>query len=107
MSYDEFCAVLARITMKNPPFPVEIEPRLRFQRLGVAVRWRAPDRDTGKMVVVTEEHNLPPLEDIKEVDVFALVHHAVVKSFIHECDECFHVDGVRTYDPHRAEAGLR
>lgn len=104
MTYDEFCAALSRVTMKNPPFPVEVEPRLRFDRLGVAVTWRAPDRDTGKPTRITEEHDMPPLDYIKEADVFALVHRAVVKSFLHECDECFHVDGVRMFDPHAKDA---
>lgn len=106
-------AIVARVAVKNPPFPIRLVVRdLGTLEVGLAAITLVPDRDTGLPSKVTHTRLLPrhQVEDFSrdrvefERAILREVTELVRSVFIHEFDECFHIDGVRVRDPHAREA---
>ncbi len=102
MTIDEIVAVARRVSFKNPPFPVQCTIEVRAGMLGVmaVIIMHVPDRETGhhRRQFYEMPLYLEVFED--EQDVLTVMFEAARSAFLHELDECWHVDGVRTRDPH-------
>lgn len=102
MSPREAVAIVRRVTVRNPPFPIRIEAT-ESERDGIEVRiiTMVPCRDTGVTISVMHTDHMFPFS---EEQVIAFVSGFIRTVFDHEWKECLHVDGVRVRDPHKHEA---
>ena len=103
-----FDDLLARVELRNFPFPIrfEIEGVPSFERL--FIEYRARDRDTGEEVTIRHSravdsyvfHAAPE----ERFDLFVrFLREALLDVLRHELDEAMRADGVRLFDPHRDE----
>jgi hypothetical protein len=114
MTTDEFIACVARIELRNPPFPIQIVAR-RMEYVvnsngkddvvgGVelTVAWEVPDRDTGlpQPVSTVQQFRARDIGHMDEKAVFEVIYRSVMNAFYHELQEMWHIDGVRVRDPH-------
>jgi hypothetical protein len=102
MSPREALAIVHRVTVRNPPFPIRVEARVSERGgLEVNVITTVPCRDTGTPIRVRHTEHVCPFS---EEQVLAFVTGFIRTVFDHEFKECLHVDGVRVRDPHANEA---
>ncbi len=98
--------LLARVTFRNPPFPIEVRV-LDFwdgdREVRCAFDTTVPNRDGGGAIRVTHGFRVPLDPRIDDKRLLDLIYAEARRVFLHELDECFHVDGVRTRDPHASE----
>ena len=102
MNPREALAIMHRVTVRNPAFPIRLEARIcDYDSIEVRATTTVPCRDTGAPIrVVHTEH----IRAFSEDQVLAFMTGFIRTVFDHEFRECLHVDGVRVRDPHANEA---
>lgn len=102
---DDLRAVVARIEMRNSVIPTRLyvtaghEFGRRTAIVGIEIE--VPHRDTGDRVTVARRKDIMLPTD--ESHVIMIIHNLVSCMWLHEMDECWHVNGQRVRDPHRNE----
>lgn len=94
-------ALVKRIEIRNPPFPVELTCHRQVTVGGwlVHVTWKVPHRDNPMKLV---EIGCYAMIKDHDSEMYALmeIEDRIRGAFVHEFQECFHIDGVRIRDPH-------
>lgn len=99
--------VRTRIELKNPPFPgTKLMAENVAGALRLTLRFEVPHRDTGEIGPIYQTEIISAFDDFPMPPDYFKHHVAdfVRRAFMHEFGECFHVDGVRIFDPHQGEA---
>lgn len=96
----EAIRLLERVSLKNPPFPLSWRIRPNSIGIYVDVTARLPDRDTGveRLQGFNLSLGLPTHPDF----LLFWFEKSLRAIFMHEFEECFHVDDRRVHDPHKA-----
>lgn len=92
-------ALVNRIQLRNPPFPIALGCAGQGNFWLVTISWRVPHRDEPTRLVdvasyVTVAPSATPERVLLEIE------DRIRGAFVHEFQECFHIDGVRVRDPH-------
>ena len=100
LKLEELYALVNRVTVRNPPFPIRIWADVDIMSFAVhvVVSWQVKDRDAGHQITVSTVRTIRP--EMSEAMTLMVIESAVREAFNHEFAECFHVDGKRIYDPH-------
>lgn len=103
--HERIGALLRRVMFKNPPFPIEVMfvPRrelgdARARTVACVFEIRVACRETGRQIRVSHPFTLNTCMDDEQL--LRIIHAEARRVFLHELDECFHVDGERVHDPH-------
>lgn len=106
MGIDEVLAVARSCEVRNPGLnDLRLQTRVTGLDLEIMVSHWPPDRDTAEPVQISRRRRL----HIHEINLrgkewlISEIAHEVREMFVHEFQECFHVDGERYRDPHLNE----
>lgn len=92
-------AVLARVELRNPPFPI----KLHANGDALIVEVYVPHRDTGERTVVCHPFRWPDDRAYRHQPIEQFILQCLRIVFEHELRESLHFDGVRFANPHKGE----
>lgn len=86
---------------------LRISKSMRYGDVEIAFSARVLDRDFGRPDYVHMRELVHPAhwQHMNGAHRARMVFHTLMKALEHELAECFYVDGVRVYDPHKDEVG--
>lgn len=98
-------AILDRIQFKNFNYPVEFSCYLSDDRTSVVLQLHmdAIDCDSYEVGNFYTDMKVPIHTDFNEQWIIHQCRHLVKTMMSHEIDECFMVDGLKVFDPHKGE----
>jgi hypothetical protein len=93
--------VIERISFRSPAIPMQMRVNERGG-LYLTVYMQVPHVDTGEVAFVQESHMLTPhfVLSVEEAVLVRIVSSYMRKLWLHEFDECLHLDETRVVDPH-------
>jgi hypothetical protein len=106
--FDRWHRIASQIKMRACwPWPSRIDVRISSEIDGLCAHvWlKAPDMHTEEVTKVHHIQYISRIEawaDLPDSELVAFLRKLLLRSFIHEFDECLLVDGVQYRDPHEA-----